>query len=173
MVRCKNMRYKIFAALHDELNAGLIWVGSPVLPSRCVVKVRNPKNRKKVYCEALQIDDNFSTKYNADNRYHLKGTPPDLVINSWYRKRLGDFPTQSCQELEITRADNLWGKLWACLHHPQVVVRLATHLALLSVTLGIISVALAVWSPKQCSTEPSLPVDRAQPAASRPSASGN
>lgn len=167
------MKYKIFAALHDELNAGWVWIRSSNLSSRCIVKIRNPQNRKKVYCEALQVDDNFLKKYNDSSRFHIVDSSPALVINSWYRKRLGDFSTQSCQDLEITPANRLWGKIWACLHHPQVIVRIATYLGLLSILLGFFSIVLAVWSPKQLRTEPSLSVDREQPAASRPSAPGN
>lgn len=124
------MNYKIFASLHDELNAGWVWISSSDLPSRSIVKISNPEKGKKVYCEALQIDENFLKKYNDSNRFHIVDASPSLVINSWYRKRLGDFPTQSCPNLEIKPANKLWGKIWACLHHPQVIVRIATYLGL-------------------------------------------
>ena len=162
------MKYRIFAALHSELNSGWIWLGSPALPSRCVVKITNPNNGRSVYCEALQIDNNFLGVYNRDDRCRITDKESALVINAWYRKRLGDFPTQSDQDLQIKPAKNLCGRIQVGRQHPQVVVRLANFLAMVSVTLAIISVGLGIWGLMRDCTKPLPPIGQAEPTISRP-----
>jgi hypothetical protein len=57
---------------------------------------------------------------------------------------LGGIETKKNHELEISRPNGLWGKFRASTGHPQVVVRLATWLAVISVALGVISIGLAL-----------------------------
>ena len=71
---------------------------------------------------------------------------PAITINDWYRKRLGGVKTKTTQELEIKAANCWWGKLRANLQHPQVIVRMATWLAIISVGLGTIGLVLGVVS---------------------------
>lgn len=140
------MKYRIYASLYDEINEGWVWLASPKLQSRCIVLISNPRNGKKVYCEALQIEENFRALYNKGSRKNIEDLNSSLVINAWYRKRLGDFPTQSEQELEIFPADNVWGKIRSCFHHPQVIVRIGTWLGVISAILGLLSFVLAILS---------------------------
>jgi hypothetical protein len=140
------MNYRIFAAVASDVDAGWVWISAPRLPSRCVVRIVNPSNKAVVYCEALQIDENFLSAYNCDGRCTINRDQCALVINAWYRKRLGDIPTQSDQDLNVVAADNPKGKLLSCLQHPQVVIRMGMWLAILSVLLGLLGVALGLLS---------------------------
>ena len=146
------MKYRIFAAFHEDTNSGWVWLATPQLPQRSVVQITNLSNLKEVYCEALQIDDNFLDLYNKDTkRIHIADQSSALVMNEWYRKRLGDFKTQTDQALSIEVVAGCWPRLywakaWACIRHPQVVVRLATLLGIWSVILGLIGTISGVWS---------------------------
>ncbi len=136
------MNYRVLAALQQDMNQGWIWLSQPSLGHRSIVKVVNLSNGKIVFCEALQIDENFLADYNQPPRLSITGPESSLVMNAWYRKLLGDLVTNHDHDLKIGRANNPYGKLRACLQHPQVVVRLATWLALLSVFLGALGVFL-------------------------------
>ncbi len=99
-----------------------------------------------MFCERLEIDDNFTKEYNQPPRVHIKPNEDTAVINAWYRKRLGGIPTKKSHDLKIIEANGWWGKLRANTGHPQVVVRLATWLAVISVALGVIGVGLGALS---------------------------
>jgi len=142
------MKYKIYVALNDDINSGWIWLNTPNFRQRSVVCIHNPEAKKKVYCEVLQIDKNFIKIYNAKDkgRLKLKKDIPSLVINEWYRKLLGDLSTKSEHEIEISTADNLIGKMLVCIYHPQIIVRVAYWLAVISVLLGAVGIILGVIS---------------------------
>lgn len=65
-------------------------------------------------------------------------------MKEWYRKKLNISETQQEINFDIIIKDSVWGHLRASLHHPQVVVRLAIKLAILSVILGFISVYFGI-----------------------------
>ena len=140
------MKYIIYASLYEEIDAGWVWMSQPQqLPSRCVVAIRNRNTGKRVFCEALHIDSNFTERYNEGrHRHKLDPDGTSLVINAWYRKRLGDIRNQSKQDLYITAEDNSYGKLRACLQHPQVAIRMGTWLGIISLGLGVLGVILAM-----------------------------
>lgn len=50
---------KLFAALREDTQQGWVWLQDSCLPARSIVKITNPANGNVVYCEALQIDNNF------------------------------------------------------------------------------------------------------------------
>jgi hypothetical protein len=142
------MNYIVFAALKDDINAGWVWVAKPDLPQRAVVRITNRKNDTTVYCEKLAIDDNFLVQYNYPQSSRIKITDPtkSIVINEWYRSKLGNLSTQSEYDLQIDLAANLYGHVRSCIDHPQIVVRLATRLGLWSIALGVIGVVIGVAS---------------------------
>lgn len=140
---------KIYAALEDAIGEGFVWLAKAELPARCVVKIANPICNRSVFCEALQIEKNFLTNYNRNPRLAITCPESSIVMSGWYRARLGGLETQQDYPLEITAANNCWGKLRACMHHPQIVVRVAAWLGLISVALGTIGVLLgiiSIWS---------------------------
>jgi hypothetical protein len=136
---------RIFASLHADIAEGFIWLEKPGLPPRSVVKVTSP-GKDSVYCEALQFDQNFLNHYNQPPRHRIADRQSAVVMSGWYRARLGGLETQKDYALKIDLANGPYGKLRACWNHPQLVVRIATWLGVLSVVLGILGLALGVVS---------------------------
>jgi hypothetical protein len=137
------MEYRVLASLRDELNQGWVWVTNCGLDSRSVVKITNKKTKKRIYCECLEIDDNYIFVYNNPPRENIDESKATIIISAWYRKKLGGINTKTNHDLEITAANGWFGKLRANLQHPQVVVRMATWLAIISVGLGVLSICLS------------------------------
>jgi len=87
----------------------------------------------------LPIGDNFKIRYNKGARTsQITNKSSSIVINEWYRHKLCINKTQEEHVFEITPADNCWGHLMASLHHPQIIVRIATKLGILGLFLGIV-----------------------------------
>lgn len=136
----------LFAALREDTQQGWVWLQDASLPARSVVKIKNSANGKSVYCECLQIDQNFLREYNQSPRITINSPKEALVINSWYRAALGGLSTRSDVSLEIKPCNSWWGKFKACTHHPQTVVRVAAWLGLISVILGFMGAILGAAS---------------------------
>jgi hypothetical protein len=129
---------QIYACLSNDISEGYVWLSKAGLSSRSTVKITNPGNGRSVFCEALQFEKNFLGEYNdSPSRIAIDRPESSIVIGGWYRARLGDLQTQHDYPLRIGSA-NLWhGKLRACMHHPQTVVRVAAWLGVVSVALGV------------------------------------
>jgi hypothetical protein len=148
--------YRLYAALHEDIAEGFVWLKQADLPARSVVKIaRSGSGRTpSVFCEALQFEKNFLTRYNNHTERICKINGEDeasaLVINHWYRTKLGKpgqpLETKNDYRLEITPANSLRGRLCACLQHPQVVVRVATLLGLIAFAMGLVGVVLGMVS---------------------------
>jgi hypothetical protein len=139
---------KLFAALSEDVQQGWVWLVDPRLPPRGIVKLLY--RGKAVYCEALQIDRNFLKRYNVhgEGRCFITDPQKSLVINGWYRAKLGNPATKEDHSVTI-RACSWWpfswyGKVWACLEHPQIVVRVATWTGIIGVVLGILGIVLGI-----------------------------
>ncbi|TXH48362.1 MAG: hypothetical protein E6Q87_06245 [Cellvibrionales bacterium] len=137
---------KLFAALREESQQGWVWICDKNIPARSIVKITNLSNGNVIYCEALQIDENFINIYNQSPRIKIKNPNDSIVINSWYRAALGNPLSQSDAALVIKSSNNLWGKFKACTDHPQVSVRLTTWISTISLLLGIFGFALGLLS---------------------------
>lgn len=138
---------KIYASLWEDSQQGWVWLQAPKLPLRCIVIISNPANKRAVYCEALQIDDNFLKRYNQPQRIFIETPENALVINEWYRARLGGIQTQTKVNLIIRPVScQLYGKFKACTHHPQVIVRISVWLGFISVILGLIGIFISIAS---------------------------
>ena len=133
------MKLKVYAALSEDINNGWVWLPQNVVAARNVVKIFYPTTGKTLFCEALSIGFNFKKRYNEQAKYKIKDPNSAIIINEWYRHKLGILKTQEIENLEISPFDNWWGKLRAALHHPQTAVRLATTLGIISVALGIVA----------------------------------
>lgn len=135
--------FRIFAMLREDVHQGVVWLRAAGAPARGIVKITNEANGKSVHCEAMQIDDNFLDAYNQGRRFHI-GDDPSLVIGYWHREKLGSIATRSNASLTMRPANGLWGKLMACLDHPQTVVRVATWLGFLGLALGVVSLFISL-----------------------------
>jgi len=127
------------------MSEGHVWLEQPGLPPRCIVKITETVHRKSVHCEALQFDRNFLTDYNESPR-HIKIDSPQssIVMNYWYRARLGGLETQKDYPLSVKKAWPVWGALRSGVEHPQTVVRVAIRLSVWSVLLGLVGFVLGV-----------------------------
>lgn len=141
------MKLKIFASLAEDINNGWVWVPENVVGERSVVRLKNKSSSKIVYCEALQLGQNYMERYNTNHRTHPISDPTaSIVMNEWYRKKLGVRETRTKIDVDLVKADHFWGHMRACLHHPQIVVRLAMELAILSVVLGAVGVYFGIYT---------------------------
>ena len=139
------MKLKVFASLSEDINNGWVWVPENLVGERTVVRIKNKNSGKVVYCEALQIGENYLNRYNINDRtYRISDKDATIVMSEWYRKKLEITKTQDEIEFDVVPNDNPWGHLRASLHHPQIVVRLAIELAILSVVLGLIGIYLGI-----------------------------
>lgn len=137
---------KLFAALREDTQQGLVWLQNASLSARSIVKITNSENGKSVYCEALQIEKNFLSAYNQSPRISITKPQATLVISGWYRAALGDLSTQADIPLKIKPSNCWWGKFKACTDHPQIIVRVAAWLGAIGLFLGIIGFVLGVLS---------------------------
>lgn len=140
------MLYRIYAALKEDIDSGYVWILSPQVDQRPVITIKNAVISKKVYCEALRIDPNFERIYECGRTLKLALSKNPIIINEWYRKKLGIPETQETLDLHITIETEFWGKLCAVFQHPQLVVRVACVLGIISIILGILGAILGVIS---------------------------
>ncbi len=137
---------KIYACLDDDISEGFVWLRRTGLASRCIVKITNPEGGRNVFCEALQLDDNFLREYNQSPRLRIESPESSIIMSAWYRARLGNLEGQHDYSLDIAPANGWWGKLRACMQHPQIIIRVAVWLGVISVALGVLGVVLGVVS---------------------------
>ena len=165
--------FRLFAALHEDIAEGFVWLQQEGLPARGIVKIaRRSNGAKSIFCEALQLEKNFLTRYNNDRERRCKIRSDDetsaLVVNHWYRAKLGKpgppLETKTDYQLEITPANSLPGRLCACVQHPQLVVRVATWLGAIGIGLGFVGALFGVVgiciAAKQDRTASSVPLVR-------------
>jgi hypothetical protein len=135
--------YKVLASTRTDMNEGWVWLSNRSYAPRSIIKIKNKSNGAVVYCEALEIDDNFTQEYNQPPRCNIDPADKTIIMNGWYRKRLGGIATKKSHDLEVSEANGFRGRFRASTEHPQVVVRLATWLGVISVALGIVGIGLA------------------------------
>ncbi len=135
---------KLYSALREDSQQGWVWLQNSSLPARSIVKIKNTENRKTIYCETLQIDNNFLKAYNQSPRISITNPQTTLVINGWYRTKLGGLHSQTDVDLNVTPCNSSYGMFMACIYHPQTVVRVAAWLGAISVALGVLSVIISI-----------------------------
>lgn len=137
---------RMFASLQEDSQQGWVWLMDSSLPPRATVKITNRATGKSVVCEALQIDSNFLDRYCQPPRLRIEDPKEAIVASEWYRSNLGGIATNTDVDLEIVVASTPFGKFRACTHHPQIIVRVAAWLGLVSVVLGALGLVLGVVS---------------------------
>jgi hypothetical protein len=154
--------YDVHTSLDEDKNEGSVCIRNTGLKKdldgqRRIIRV-TAGTGKSIFCEALYADHWYMEKWTARwTTRHLTIPPADenlAFISSWYRIRLGIGMRH--QELEIeyreTSPRPFWWQVRACTDHPQVIVRLATLLAIIGLGLGILALGLGVagvreWQP--------------------------
>lgn len=133
--------YKIYVALDAEKNDGWVWLPFDAGLSAEFVAIQNSTNGWNIVCERRTVDKNFRDIYNS-----TKGTIPlpeagrFIVMNAWYRQRLGILDTKPDVSLELTNATGWLSMCRASRQHPNPAIRMSISLALLSVFLGLTGV---------------------------------
>jgi hypothetical protein len=127
--------YKIYAALHSESRTGKVW-NNEKLNNR-LIKIINVENNKSVIVSNRRIDSNFEKKYNDNPRFTLEESA--LVIDEFYRNKLGVFSTQEIKVLTINPVAKwqICDNLRYLYEHPDDVVRITFWLAIISIGLSI------------------------------------
>jgi hypothetical protein len=139
-------RVRVYVSLPEHTNEGFVWLKAPTLPQRSVVRLGNPSTGESAYCEVLQIDENFQRIYNSSEwRIKIDAAESAIVMNQWYRKRLGLQPQQD-YSLEVDPRNRWFGRIRACMQHPQNVVRVAVWLGVISVATALVGLVLGAIS---------------------------
>lgn len=141
------MKYRVFAALTQDIDAGFVWIGKPSLPSRTIIRIHCVNTGKKIHCESLSIDSNYLKKYNQPPRFTIDSPDNGIVMSIWYRNCLGiNLNTSREFDFTIKTVNNICGRIRSSLNHPNNAIRLAAVLALISVGLGISGLTLGIIS---------------------------
>ena len=155
-IQSPNKSYEVHTALWEDLNEGWIWIKDEALKDklqnqRRIVRI-NSENQKKVYSEALYVENFYLERFNERMKpeHRIPSSKDRLIfISGWYRNILG-IKVQEIRgqkNLTITPCKfpcSLMWQLSACLQHPQVVVFLGTNLAIIGLGLGGIAVGLGL-----------------------------
>lgn len=136
------MHFKVFAALEQDMDQGWVWVSQVDIQARCLVRIKNKRNNRIIYCEARIIDENYLRKYSQANTYHLCKNTPTICISEWYRMSLGISNTGKIHDIDISPEKNLVARFRTLTSHPQLIVRLASWVSIISLILGAISLLL-------------------------------
>jgi hypothetical protein len=141
--------WHVFPSLHEEAREGWVWASEIDDPAAPHIMIRNSTSGRRVVCEQRLIDDNFRRVYNDEGRVALPQAEAVLVVSAYYRQRLG-IPRSAGSpiELDISTCHGPIASLRAGLAHPSSAVRTATWLGLLSLALGLLSVALVFVIPR-------------------------
>ena len=139
------MDYYVLASLAEDVNSGWCWVKDPNISNRSLVLIKNNINGKFIVCEALSIDSNFKKKYGNSisslNNIKKPASSNVILMNAWYREKLGINKTQSNYKLQIEFVTKwcIGKRIKACTMHPQVAIRLSTWLGVIGIFVGAIS----------------------------------
>jgi len=144
----KMTKYKIFAALNENTNDGLVWVtkNHNICDERPSLKIRNSQTGRNVFVEVQAIDSNFIKIYNGKKgTIKIDEKQNNLIASAWYRNKLGIAETQEYVDLEIVSpCIKLVGDYHAGRSHPQSSIRLSNLLGLIGLVLGILSLIISI-----------------------------
>ena len=142
------MEYTIYDSPKEESNEGCIWIKQSGIPQRSIVRVKLKASGKCIFCEAMQMDYAFLRDFERKHPGGLKVDHPDqsIVMNEWYRSCLNNLKIKNCYNMEIESANHLWGRINACLQHPQISVRSTAWLGITSLGLGASGLFLGIIS---------------------------
>lgn len=139
------MDYYVLASLVEDINSGWCWIKGSDVSNRSLVQIKNNTNGKTVVCEALSVDRNFEKRYgdsiSSKTNKSILDKSNVVLMNAWYREKLGIDNTQSKHDLQISFVTRwcVGKRIKACTMHPQVAVRLSTWLGLIGIFVGAVS----------------------------------
>jgi hypothetical protein len=137
--------FLILAALASEMKEGWVWL--PLSANWSTDLVRITYHDRSVICERRVVDANFRRLYEQTTRMSLSAVENFIVMNAWYRQRLGINDTQISLPLEIKEENGFWASHVSVFReHPQAVVRTNILVAMVSIGLGILGLVLGLAS---------------------------
>lgn len=130
-----NKKHKVFAALHTEVRRGCVWNNEGY--TNRLIKIKHKS--KSIVVSNRRIDKNFECVYNKEKTFTLTGNA--IVIDEYYRVKLGNLDTQKEYDLEIKpiKSCDLCSNLKYLNEHPDDVVRITYYFTWFGIVLGIIS----------------------------------
>ncbi len=141
-------KLRVYAALQEESNAGWIWIPkNDSIKSIDVIKISC--SDRSIVCVARIIDERFVSYYaESPKRLPITDIERAIVISDYYRDNLGGIQTKNDYTFEIEKIPKYCclPRLKAFWYHPDNAIKVATRLAVTSIVLGIIGIALAVIS---------------------------
>ncbi len=137
--------YKVYVALDAEKNEGWVWLPFDAGLSAEFVTIQNATNSWKIVCERRTVDENFRNVYKATgSTIELPENGRFMVMNAWYRQRLGIFDTKGEVSLEVNNSTGWLAMYHASRQHPNPAIRMSMFIATLSVFLGLVGVVEGV-----------------------------
>ncbi|MCG7964958.1 MAG: hypothetical protein JAY63_00020 [Candidatus Thiodiazotropha taylori] len=135
-------------ALAEDIHNPFVWLSELPCDSREIVKLTNKSTSKSIWCEVVMASDNFIERYNRNPRTNeIKKDTPFIVVNAWYREKLGLSKNESANiQIEVSKMPLFIKQLMASYIHPDNTVRLAVDLAFVSLVLGAIGLLLGIIS---------------------------
>ena len=119
----------------NDVHTGVVWLFRQTREHRPVIKITNHATNEQIYCEKLDLDDTYLYKMKRKGKRDTEL----IFMNEWYREKLGIKSVDEWVELEITEPIiKSWGKFMACVHHPQIVVRMSLWISVIGLVLGIL-----------------------------------
>ncbi|HHD6407032.1 hypothetical protein [Aeromonas salmonicida] len=99
------MGYYVLASLAEDINSGWCWIKDSNVSNRSLVQIKNNDNGRSIVCEALSIDVNFKKIYENKSISKTNSSILDnhntVLMNAWYREKLGIHETQVEYDLQI------------------------------------------------------------------------
>lgn len=141
----------IYASLFEESKEGWVWIpplGDDIKSE--FIKIIEVKKGRFIVCEKRILDKNYIKIYNnksTTKRIDENKIDECLIINAYYRNKLGIDKTQERVKLKIVEANGFIDKnIRAPFHHPNPFVRMGIRLGIVSVILGCIGLVLGLLS---------------------------
>jgi hypothetical protein len=139
--------YRIFAALHGEAKEGWVWMPLDPDLTTDLILIRNPRNGLSIVCERRTADENFRQAYNStDGTISLPESDSFIVMNGWYRQRLGLLDTRVAVPINVENAMGWWMSYRSFRQHPSPAVRVSITLGAISLVLGVLGFVLGAVS---------------------------
>jgi hypothetical protein len=136
--------YTVYASIHSAARSGDIWHYEHNIKTR-LIRVK-PNNGKTIIASNRIIDLNFENLYNSSKRRKMLAInkiPEPIIMDEFYRKRLGIQETGVTVQLSVTPA-KWYDGISYLLRHPNDAIMLASYVGIIGTIVGIISIIIAL-----------------------------
>lgn len=131
--------YLIRPALHSEIDNGSLWI-SKELESK-LIKITYDK--KSIIVSNHFIDENYINHYNSNNTNRIILSESLIIMPDYYRKKLGLLKNKN-YDISIQPVQGICYDLKYLQSHPNDIVRISYWLAVISISISIISLIFSI-----------------------------